>query len=139
MNEVRVISHLDKRVVCRFDGVDYVFEPEEPVNMSLAAAQHIFGLGEEDKAPALNKLGFLLPDRPDCTLEKALEKLDMFSFDQGRIVFDSDAEEDETEGAPRAAPKRNRGTAPPRQVSGGATAGGSQPPAADSDPAGDGA
>lgn len=132
METIRVTSHLDKAVTGRYDGKDYLFEPGEPVDMTLAAAQHIFGLGEEDKSSALNKLGFLLPGREDCTLEKALDKLDKFTFDQGRIVFDSDAEDADQETGGRRAPKRTGGRRPHAGDSGGDPAGGSQPPAGDS-------
>jgi len=118
---------MTKRVVGRYDGKNYDFLPGKPTLLTLEAAQHIFGLGEEDKAPALNKLGFLIPGKEGCdTLEAALEKLDQFTFDQGRVTFDDDETEQET-GAPRG-PKRTGGRRPHAGDSGGEPAGG-QPPA----------
>lgn len=122
METIRVTSHLDKPVKGRYDGKDYVFVPEEPTLLSLEAAQHIFGLGDEDKAPALNKLGFLVPGKEGCTLEDALEKLDHFTFDQGRVTFDPDENE------PGQTAKRTGGRRP-HVPTGGVPAGGSQPPA----------
>jgi hypothetical protein len=128
METIRVTSHLDHTVRGRYDGKDYDFVPEEPTFLSLEAAQHIFGLGEEDKMPALNKLGFLIPGKD--TLEQALEKLDQFTFDQGRVTFDAEGE-DVDPGA-RAAPKRTGGRRPHAGDSGGVTAAGSQPSAGSS-------
>jgi len=125
METIRVTNNLDKKVVGRYDGKDYLFMPGKPTMLTLEAAQHIFGLGEEDKAPALNKLGFLIPGKEGCdTLEAALEKLDKFTFDQGRVTFDD--EDDAQDTAPRGG-KRTGGRRPHAGDSGGEPAGEQSP------------
>lgn len=102
MIEVKVINNLTKTLKGRYDGKDYVFAPNKPVTLSLEAAQHIFGLGDEDKSGALNKLGLLIPGRD--TLEEALAALDKITFLEGRTVFDDELPP-ETGAAPPARAK----------------------------------
>jgi hypothetical protein len=85
METIRVVNHNDQTLHGRFDGEDYEFPPELPVDISLDAAKHIFGLGQEDKAQVLNMLGWLVPGRD--LYKDALKKLDRISFLQGRTVF----------------------------------------------------
>lgn len=96
MQTVRVISHLAVTLQGRFDGEDFVFRPEKPTDLSLDAARHIFGLGEEDKSSALNKLGLLIPGKH--TLQEALEALEKITFLEAQVVF---PDEDEPDPAPR--------------------------------------
>jgi hypothetical protein len=88
MATIKVTNHNEATVKGRFDGQDYLFPPGKAVTLSLAAATHIFALGTEDKTSALNNIGFLIPGKD--TYAQALEKLDAFSFQEGRIVFDDD-------------------------------------------------
>jgi hypothetical protein len=93
MSQVRVISHRKETLRGRYDGKDYVFKPEIPTDIPLAAARHIFGLGLDDKSQAFNQLGWLVPGRD--TLESAEAKLEEITFMPGRTVFDDDAPETE--------------------------------------------
>jgi hypothetical protein len=106
MNEVKVINHNDEKLRGRFDGEDFVFPPEVPVCLPLEAAKHIFGLGNEDKAQALNALGWYVPG--GLTLKQSLDKLDNISFLTGRTVFeDEDVKlaDDDAPAPPRARTK----------------------------------
>jgi hypothetical protein len=103
----------------RYDGKDYVFAPGKSVNIDIEAAKHIFGLGEDDKSGALNKLGLLIPGRH--TLEDALEKLDKISFLEGRTVF-----ADEEGFAEEEQPRKRTGGRPHVSVPGGDSGAGSQ-------------
>lgn len=94
----------------RFNGEDYIFPEGEPVTMSIEAAKHIFGIGEEDKVPALNKLGLLIPGKTD--LAEAMEMLNSITFEQGRVVFDSDVDSALDEAQREAASKRTGGRRP---------------------------
>jgi len=100
--DIKVISHLPEALYGRFDGVDYAFLPEKATVLSLAAATHIFDLGEEDKSRALNRLGLLIPGR--STYQEALDKLDQISFMKGKTVFDDD-DDTPTDGMPAEAPR----------------------------------
>jgi len=130
METIRVTNKGEKLVKGRFDGKDYAFVPGEPTFLTYDAAGHIFGLGEEDKAPALNRLGFLIPGREACTMEAALKRLDEFQFDQGRVTFDPEDDDLKDQGGPQAA-RKTGGRRPHAGDSGGASAGG-KPPAGDS-------
>lgn len=84
---IRVISHLEETLRGRYDGVDYVFETDEPVDMPLEAATHIFDLGKEDKKQAFNQLGWLNP-QTQRTYADAIKLYDRITFQVGRTVFD---------------------------------------------------
>jgi hypothetical protein len=91
--EIKVINNNAQPLRGRYDGKDYLFAPGKAVTLDLEAATHIFGLGEDDKSSALNKLGLLIPGRD--TMEDALAKLDKVAFLEGRTVFDGDGEEED--------------------------------------------
>jgi hypothetical protein len=134
MSEVKVINHNEETLRGRFDGEDYAFVPEKPTYLSLDAAKHIFGLGNEDKAQALNALGWFVPG--GSTYEQALAKLDNISFLQGRTVFEDEEgalPSDETDDPPADEPRRGRKTGGRPHVNGpgGETAAGEQSPAAE--------
>lgn len=133
METIRVTSHLHQILTGRFNGTDYVFEPEQPLEVSLEAAQHIFGLGDDDKAGALNKLGLLIPGKHSYA--DALKQLDQITFEQGRIVYDQELDEDaladgatDDEGSPRRRPGKRTPGRRPHVDRGGEVGGGSPPP-----------
>jgi hypothetical protein len=112
----------------RYDGEDYVFPPDESVTLPFDAAAHIFGIGNEDKSQALNMLGLLIPGRD--TMEDALAKLDQVSFHEGRMTFDDEQLESDSEsvadpeqrGNTRGRRKESGGRPPTSQVPGGESA-----------------
>jgi hypothetical protein len=109
MDEVKVINHNNETLRGRFDGEDFVFPPDKAVCLPLDAAKHIFGLANEDKAPALNALGWYVPG--GMSLKEALEKLDNITFLSGRTVFDDEegqAADVEAPATPRARTKTGR-------------------------------
>lgn len=114
----------------RYDGKDYVFAPGKAVNLDIEAAKHIFGLGDDDKSGALNKLGLLIPGRD--TLEDAIAKLDKVSFLEGRTVFEDEAGFDAEQDEP--APRKRTGGRPHVSVPGGESGAGSQDPASANSP-----
>lgn len=140
MSQVRVISHRPEVIRGRYDGKDYVFKPELPTDIPLAAARHIFGLGLEDKSQAFNQLGWLVPGKD--TLESAEAKLSELTFMPGKVVFDddvpetADAEElpdpeaSETDQLPPRRGKQRTGGRPHVAGPGGEPAAGGQPSAA---------
>lgn len=68
-----------KKIVARYDGHDYRFEPDEKVVTPLSedAARHIFGYGEKDKKRALLRLGWV-PN--GAGLEDAIDRLNGIKF-----------------------------------------------------------
>lgn len=60
VNYVRVINrNAGKPVIGRFNGRDYTFKTNVPVDVPEVVAQHIFGFGIEDKSACLNRLGWM--------------------------------------------------------------------------------
>lgn len=82
MGMVKVINKHSVRFRDRFDGKDYVFEPNEPVLMSHDAAKHIFGYGDPDKAPYLSRIGKMTTTQLDGIggLREAMKWLERFEF-----------------------------------------------------------
>lgn len=68
---MRVVA-TKEAVFGRFDGQDYEFRVNEPVDIPRVVAAHIFGFGKEDKAQALARLGWSTSSEH---LPKALERL----------------------------------------------------------------
>lgn len=128
---IRVVNNSKRVLRGRFDGIDYQFAPKRPVDLPLDAATHIFGLGEEDKAPALNRLGFLTPGRD--TLEDAIQRLDEITFFEGRVVFDTDEPESAAPGGELVAVTGRAKATPGRRphVDRGGELGGGLPPPGD--------
>lgn len=62
----------------RFDGKNYVFPFEQPVDVHIEVARHVFGFGLDDKSSALNRLGWAT--RSDM-IDSALERLKNIRFD----------------------------------------------------------
>lgn len=82
MGMVKVINKHNVRFRDRFDGKDYVFEPNDAVIMSEDAARHIFGYGDPNKLPYLSRIGVLTSTQVDGTggTREALKWLDRFEF-----------------------------------------------------------
>lgn len=66
-----------KEIVARYDGKDYTFPVGMPVAISREAAVHIFGLGQEDKTRALQRLGWMRNAEQYAT---AVARLDAVQF-----------------------------------------------------------
>lgn len=118
MAQIKVISHLKEPFTGRYDGVDYDFEPDVPVVLTLEAATFIFDLGKEDKGRALNQLGFLIPGKR--TSAEAHEMVNHIQFIEGRFKFDDDEEDPDDTDAPAGAGKKTGGRRPHVDPSGGA-------------------
>ena len=80
----------------RYNGIDYVWKKGgESLNLPLGAAQHCFGFGQDDKAAAFHRVGWITTVD---TLESAQAKLDQCEFLPLKQVYEI---------AP-SAPKRGR-------------------------------
>lgn len=82
MGMVKVINKHPVRFRDRFDGKDYVFEPNEAVLMNEEAARHIFGYGDSDKMPYLARIGKLTTTQVDGAggVKDAMKWLERFEF-----------------------------------------------------------
>lgn len=74
---IGVKNNSGTRLKARYDGQDYVFETDATTALSMEAAAHIFGYGQEDKAPALHRLGWVANNGQ---LESGLRRLSEFAF-----------------------------------------------------------
>ncbi len=79
MNEIFVTIHNDFDHQDRFDGQDFFFPKKERVTVPILAAEHMFGLGRQDKTENLIRNGW--GNDP-----KGVEKLANFVFTQGVMV-----------------------------------------------------
>src|SRR5277367_3218381 len=80
VNYVRVINkNPGKPVVGRFNGKDYVFKQNVPLDVPEIVAQHIFGFNLEDKMPCLNRLGWM---QVSTDYESGMEKLANVVFEE---------------------------------------------------------
>lgn len=86
MNECRVTNGNSFPLPGRFAGVDYTFPPDEPVDIPLQAARHIFQLGQDDKRRALAQLGIL---KGTVSYEAALAVLKKVKFVEGHMAYDA--------------------------------------------------
>jgi hypothetical protein len=82
---LEVTSRLPKKFTARHFGIDYTFKQNEPVNLPVEAAHHIFGFGDDDKTPALHRLGWLTHTEG---MEEALAKLGSIEFEPVKQVFE---------------------------------------------------
>ena len=66
----------------RYDGKDYVFEPNEAVIMNEDAARHIFGYGDPNKVPYLSRIGKMTTTQVEGEggLKSAMKWLERFEF-----------------------------------------------------------
>lgn len=75
---VRVTNGTFEVIEGRFNGEDYEFKPSEQVDIHIAAAQHIFAFGEEDKSRALSRLGWI---RSSADIKAAMARLALIKFE----------------------------------------------------------
>jgi hypothetical protein len=61
----------------KYDGILYEFPKGKTITVPMAAAQHIFGIGQADKASILSKHGWL---NHSSGLQAAMAKLNSFAF-----------------------------------------------------------
>lgn len=83
-----VVNHSESELVDRFNGIDLVFPLGKKVLLDEDAARHVFGFGEEDKAPYLARLGWI---RSNGDYTEAMKRLAKFTFS----MFDPYAQLDE--------------------------------------------
>ena len=90
MGMVKVTNRHPTRFRDRFDGKDYVFEPNESVIMSDDAARHIFGYGEANKAANLTRIGIMKTTQVegDGGLKSAMKWLERFEFREMVVKFE---------------------------------------------------
>lgn len=79
MHEIFVKNENDFDHQDRFDGQDYFFPKGERVTVPVSAAEHMLGLGRQDKTDNLVRLGWA--NDPD-----GVKKLAAFVFTQGVMV-----------------------------------------------------
>jgi hypothetical protein len=120
-NHVRVVNTGKLKIVGRFDGEDYEFIPNKPADIPIVVARHIFGFGEENKAPALNRLGWL---QTSDSMEKAMAELNKIVFTEAPPLVEADVPDPEDDPAADRVPLSGS-TAPPMspEASGGGGAG----------------
>ena len=73
----------------RYAAIDYEFPPGKATELPREAANHIFGLGQQDKTRALNCMGIL---KAGVTYKEALAVLDKVIFAEGRMVYETQQE-----------------------------------------------
>lgn len=81
---LRVTNRTGERFTARFHGEDFEFG-EDPVDLSVEAAAHIFGFGAEDKTRALHRLGWLTATQQ---MPAALAKLRKIEFEPVQQIFE---------------------------------------------------
>lgn len=82
MGMVKVTNKHPVRFRDRYDGRDYVFEPNEAVIMTEEAARHIFGYGDGNKVPYLSRIGKLTTMQVEGAggVKEAMKWLERFEF-----------------------------------------------------------
>lgn len=107
-DHVRVVS--TKETICgRFDGMDYEFRPNEPVDIHHVAAAHIFGFGREDKSQALARLGWATSSEH---MPKAIERLRHVRFSEAPALVEAPVAELVDASAGERLPERTLGSRP---------------------------
>jgi hypothetical protein len=79
MQEIFVVNKNSFDHQDRYDGEDFFFPQGERVTIPIVAAQHMFGLGMQDKTETLIRLGWALE-------KDGVKKLANFVFTQGVMV-----------------------------------------------------
>lgn len=77
MTDVWVTNRTEEELIVEFNFKNYEFKPNKPVQISLAAARHIFGHLDERKEPYLARLGWI---RLHSELKQGLARLSMFEI-----------------------------------------------------------
>lgn len=74
----------------KFDGVEYHFPPMEKVQVPIDAAEHMFGLGRQDKTESLVRLGWATHYNPETKRmeenPEGLRKLARFVFTKSVMI-----------------------------------------------------
>lgn len=86
-----------KEFTARFHGEEYRFKINDPVTMPMAAAAHIFGVGEDNKLPAFHRLGWVTVT---AQLDSAMKKLKDFKFEPVKQVFELDSARERRDALP---------------------------------------
>jgi hypothetical protein len=77
MNKSVFVTNKGVPFVGRFENVEYTFENGKEVELSLEAAKHILGYGEDNKEPYFVRLGWM---KMNTDLPRALDRMKMVSF-----------------------------------------------------------
>lgn len=87
---IKVTNKHPVRFRDRYDGRDYVFEPNESVIMGEDAAKHIFGYGDPNKAPYLTRVGKQTTSAVEGQggLKEAMKWLERFEFKEMVVKFE---------------------------------------------------
>lgn len=75
---LKITNHGTTPFTSKFNGMEYMFAPNQPTIIGADAAQHIFGVGLADKTEVLTRHGLLTHS---SGMANAMAWLDLFSFD----------------------------------------------------------
>ena len=81
---LRVKNGLPTKLKGMHHGNVYEWKPGESLDISIATAEHLFGFGLDDKAPAFHRLAWITSK---SNIDDAYSKLEMISFDPIQQVF----------------------------------------------------
>lgn len=127
-NYVRIVNTDKMKIIGRFNGEDYEFLSNKPNDVPVQVASHIFGFGQENKIPALNRLGWM---QTSDQLEKAMERLTRIVFTEAPPLVEASMPEPPTlptgELMPAGSLAVSSALSP--DASGAGRAGGARPPA----------
>jgi hypothetical protein len=76
-----VTNNSEHDLVDGFDGKRYTFAKGVPVEVPPVVCNHVFGYGDDNKTPYLQRLGWMTHSGE---YDKALERLNAFSFSSNR-------------------------------------------------------
>lgn len=71
------VKSTEEKIVAKYDGREYVFQPGAVTAVSEDAARHIFGYGMKEKTSALLRLGWL-PN--GAQMDQAIQRLNKVQF-----------------------------------------------------------
>ena len=77
MNKSVFVTNKGIPFVGRFENVEYTFDNGKEVELSLEAAKHILGYGDDNKEPYFVRLGWM---KINTDLPRALERMQTVSF-----------------------------------------------------------
>jgi hypothetical protein len=118
-NYIRVTNGNSKPVHGRYAGRDYVFKPGVPLDVPEAVARHVFDFGKDDKAQALNRLGWA---KSSDDLDAGMAMLAKISFDDPPELIEAPKAQVEGKRGRKALPHSTGAAGPP--VNAGGTEGG---------------
>lgn len=76
---VYVTNNGKEELIDGWDSVKYTFTPGKTVEVPLAAAEHIFGYGTDDKTPFLVRLGWM---KMSNEYDAGMKRLAAFAFSE---------------------------------------------------------